>query len=85
MAYIEYLLLTFLILCAVFAVTAKKTLTTVLIFMSYGMIMSVIWMFLEAPDLAITEAAVGAGINSILLFITLRKVHDLRGTVEKDD
>jgi uncharacterized MnhB-related membrane protein len=36
--------------------------------------MSVIWLFIESPDLAITEAAVGAGITSILFFITLVKV-----------
>ena len=33
---------------------------------------------LAAPDLAVTEAAVGAGISSILLFITLRKLRDIR-------
>lgn len=85
MPFIEYALLGFLIICAVAAVLCKKTLTTVLVFMSYGLIMSIIWMLLEAPDLAITEAAVGAGINSVLLFITLKKVHDLRGTVERDE
>lgn len=84
MQILEYILLLGMIVCALFAVLAKKTLNTVLIFMSYGVINSVVWMLLEAPDLAITEAAVGAGINSILLFLTLKKVHDLHGTVEKD-
>ena len=37
--------------------------------------MSVIWIMLESPDLAITEAAVGAGITSLLLFVTLKKIH----------
>ena len=30
---------------------------------------------MESPDLAITEAAVGAGITSILFFVTLKKIH----------
>lgn len=85
MAFIEYALLFFLIVCAVAAVLSKKTLNTVLIFMSYGLVMSILWMLLEAPDLAITEAAVGAGINSVLLFITLKKVHDLKGSMEEDE
>lgn len=80
MEIIEYMLLLFLIVCAVMAVTAKRTLVTVLIFDAYGLVMSVIWMLLQAPDLAITEAAVGAGINGILLYITLKKVRDLKGT-----
>jgi uncharacterized MnhB-related membrane protein len=37
--------------------------------------MSIIWITLESPDLAITEAAVGAGITSILFFVTLKKIH----------
>lgn len=80
MEIIEILLLVFLIVCAITAVTAKRTLTTVLIFDAYGLIMSVIWMLLQAPDLAITEAAVGTGINGVLLYITLKKVHDMKGT-----
>ena len=31
---------------------------------------------MESPDLAITEAAVGAGVTSILFFLTLRKVNE---------
>ena len=34
----------------------------------------------ECEDLAITEAAVGAGVTSILFFLTLKKIHALKGT-----
>lgn len=80
MLIIEILLLIFLIVCAITAVMAKRTLVTVLIFDAFGLIMSVVWILLQAPDLAITEAAVGTGINGVLLYITLKKVHDLKGT-----
>ena len=39
------------------------------------MIMCVIWILLESPDLAITEAAVGAGITTLLFFATFKKIH----------
>ena len=42
--------------------------------MSYSLIMCVIWILLQSPDLAIMEAAVGAGVTSILFFITLKKI-----------
>ena len=47
--------------------------------------MSVVWILLRSPDLGITEAAVGAGITSLLLFVTLKKIHaiDLQ-KAEKD-
>ena len=80
MKILEIILLLFLIVCAITAVLAKRTLVTVLIFDAFGLIMSVIWILLQAPDLAITEAAVGAGINGLLLYITLKKVRELRGT-----
>jgi len=53
---------------------SKNLLNSIIIFMSYSLIMSIIWILLESPDLAITEAAVGAGITSILFFVTLKKI-----------
>ena len=46
--------------------------------------MSILWFLLESPDLDITEAAVGAGVTSLLFFLTLRKINALRG-LEKDE
>ena len=71
------ILLVFLIVCALSASLIKNPLLSVIVFMSYSLIMSVIWFLLESPDLAITEAAVGAGVSSILLFVTLRKLKAL--------
>ena len=70
-------LLSFLIVCAIAVSFSKNLLNSVLIFMSYSLIMSVIWMLLESPDLAITEAAVGAGITSVLFFVTLNRIHSM--------
>ena len=68
------LLVSFLIVCAIAVSFTKNLLVSVIIYMSYSLVMSVIWIFLESPDLAITEAAVGAGITSVLFFVTLRKI-----------
>lgn len=70
-------LLAFLVICAIGASFSKNLLNSVLIFMAYSLIMSVIWMILESPDLAITEAAVGAGITSVLFFVTLNRIHSM--------
>lgn len=68
------ILLIFLVLCALFVSFSKNLLVSVVIFMSYSLIMSIIWVLLESPDLAITEAAVGAGVTSVLFFITLKRI-----------
>ena len=74
----EIILLVCLIVCAVSVAFAKDLLTSIIIFMSYSLIMCVIWILLQSPYLAITEAAVGAGVTSILFFITLKKIKAIR-------
>lgn len=69
------LMLLFLIVCAIAVSVTKNLLTSVTIYMAYSMIMSIIWITLESPDLAITEAAVGAGVTSLLFFLALKKIH----------
>lgn len=79
------ILLLFLIVCAVAASLSKSLLNSILIFMSYSLVMSIIWVILESPDLAITEAAVGAGITTVLFVLTLKKIHAIMGTNETED
>lgn len=74
-----YILLALLVICAISVSFSKNLLNSILIFMSYSLIMSIVWIILESPDLAITEAAVGAGVTSLLFFITLKKIHAMKG------
>ena len=78
------LLLILLVICAVAVSAQMKLLAAVIIFMSYSMIMSIVWLLLRAPDLAITEAAVGAGITSVLFFIALRRLGLLKRSIRED-
>ena len=98
MTFVTQLMLLFLIVCAIAVCLTRNLLTSVIIYMGYSMIMSIIWITLESPDLAITEAAVGfvpmhlsseaavgAGIMSLLFFLTLKKIHaiDARNEVRR--
>lgn len=74
-----------LVICAVAVSATKKMLPSIIIFMSYSLIMSIIWLILEAPDLAITEAAVGAGITSVLFFITLKRLGIFKQELKEDE
>ena len=79
MSVFEGILLSFLIVCALAVCLKNKLLVSLIIFMSYSLVMSVLWIILQSPDLAITEAAVGAGVTSILFFVTLKKVNAMEG------
>ena len=85
MTVFNIILLAFLVVCAVSVSFSKNLLNSILIFMSYSLIMSIIWILLESPDLAITEAAVGAGVTSILFFVTLKKIHAIQQEQEEED
>ena len=85
MAIFEYILMGFLVVCAISVSFSKNLLNAILIFMSYSLVMSIIWILLESPDLAITEAAVGAGVTSVLFFVTLKKIHALGEEDEETD
>ena len=78
MQVLEYILLIFLVVCAISVSFSKNLLNSIIIFMSYSLVMSIIWTLLESPDLALTEAAVGAGVTSLLFFMTLKKIHAMR-------
>ena len=81
----EYILLGFLVVCAVSVSFSKNLLNSILIFMSYSLVMSIIWILLESPDLAITEAAVGAGISGTLFLMTLRRIRRIDDAKGKND
>jgi energy-converting hydrogenase B subunit D len=78
----NYILLGLIIACAVSVSLTKNLLASIIIFMSQGLIMSVVWILLRSPDLAITEAAVGAGVTSLLLFVALKKLHAINTAEE---
>jgi uncharacterized MnhB-related membrane protein len=66
-------LLLFLIICAMFAARIRDLLSASIIFSAYSLIMAILWMILGAPDIAITEAAIGAGVTTILFVVAISK------------
>ena len=84
MTELRIILLVFLLVCAIAVSFSKNLLISVVIYMAFSLIMAIIWLILESPDLAITEAAVGAGVTSILFFVTLKKLRSIKTTAEED-
>lgn len=85
MAVLEVILLGFLVACALTAVLHRSIMITILTYMGFSIVMSVVWLFLQAPDLAITEAAVGAGVSSALYFLCLQKIHELKEEADQQE
>ena len=75
---LSILLLVFVLVCSVSVSLTKDLLTSIIIYMAQSTAMVGVWILLRSPDLAITEAAVGAGITTLLMFVTLKKLHAIR-------
>lgn len=44
----------------------------VVLFIAFGLLLAIVWARLQAPDLALAEAAIGAGLAGALLLVALR-------------
>jgi len=68
---IEAALLAFALGCALGSALLEDTLAAVMAFAAYSLGVSVLWLVLQAPDVGLTEAAVGAGIMTVLFLLAL--------------
>ncbi len=70
---IDLLLLFFLVVCALAAISIKDLLSCTIMLGAYSLVMAVVWMRLNAVDVAFTEASVGAGMSGILMIAALSR------------
>ncbi|MGA1862606.1 DUF4040 domain-containing protein [Deferribacter thermophilus] len=82
---IDIVFLTFLILAAFLSIHFKNMLNSVIVLGAYSLYVAVLWTTLNAIDVAFTEAAVGAGISTVLFLAVFTKVkNEDRSFVRKD-
>lgn len=53
------------------ALMVRDLFRAVIMFIVFGLLMSLAWVRLQAPDIALAEAAIGAGLTGVLLLDTL--------------
>jgi multicomponent Na+:H+ antiporter subunit B len=70
---IEGSLLAFVVLTALATALARDVLAAVIVFGAYSLGMAALYTFYRAPDVALTEAAISAGVTTVLLLLTLAK------------
>lgn len=69
----DLILLLILVICALAAVFMKDLLSATIILVVYSLVMALVWMTLNAVDVAFTEASVGAGITTVLIIAALSR------------
>ena len=63
-----------IITMAVIAVTNKKLVVSIVAAGVVSLFASVFYLLLSAPDVAMTEAAIGSGLTTIIFFYVLNKI-----------
>ncbi|MCG8601455.1 MAG: DUF4040 domain-containing protein [Verrucomicrobiales bacterium] len=67
----DIVILVFLVIAAIIALSVKDLLSASMIFGIYGFLICLLWAEMGAVDVAFTEAAVGAGISAVLMIATV--------------
>jgi multisubunit Na+/H+ antiporter MnhB subunit len=63
----ELLVVLLVLVTAAWSVAARDSYSATVGFVSYGLLMAIVWMQLQAVDVALTEAAIGSGLTGLLL------------------
>ncbi len=63
----------FLVACSIVVAHIKDLIAATIVWGAYSLTMALLWQQLNAPDVAITEAAIGAGVTTLLLFATISR------------
>jgi uncharacterized MnhB-related membrane protein len=63
----------FLVVCGLAVLFVRDLMSSIMIFSVYSLMIAIEWCRLDAVDVAITEAAVGAGISTVLFMIILKR------------
>jgi energy-converting hydrogenase B subunit D len=69
----DIVILLFVLICAIAAISVKDLLSAVIILGAYSFLMCLLWSGMGAVDVAFTEASVSAGIGTVLLIAAVSK------------
>ena len=66
------------------ALSSPDLFTAIVLFIAFGLMMALAWVRLQAPDIALAEAAIGAGLTGALLLSALARSNDLADRINDD-
>lgn len=64
------------------ALRSPDLFTAIVLFIAFGLVMALAWVRLQAPDVALAEAAIGAGLTGALLLAALARLNDLDDSID---
>ena len=82
---LDLIVVTTLLMLAWLALFSRSLFAGVVFFVCFGLLLAVAWARLQAPDVALAEAAIGAGLTGALLLVATRRIEpaERRSTVSE--
>ena len=74
MIILEYLLMFLLVITAFMAVSFKEELISIICLSVFSVSLTSLYMLYKAPDLALAEAVIGAGLNTAIFMTAISQV-----------
>lgn len=71
---IDVMLCCTLVWLAVQTLIAADLFKAIVLYMVFGLSLALVWIRLQAPDIALAEAAIGAGLTGALLLTTMASI-----------
>ncbi len=70
---------------AIFAVYSRSILSAIISSGVISLLASIIYILLAAPDVAMTEAAIGSGLTTVVFLLALRRIHIYAAGTDSND
>jgi energy-converting hydrogenase B subunit D len=67
----DLVMLSLLIALALAVARSRDLVAAAVIFSGYSLVLCLLWLHRGAPDVAMTEAAVGAGVTTVLVLVAI--------------
>lgn len=74
MIILEYLLLLFLLLTAIFAVFFEEELISIVFLSIFSIVLTTLYLIHKAPDVALAEGVIGAGLNTAIFMAAISQL-----------
>jgi len=66
------------------ALASSDLFKAIVLFISFGLLMAMAWVRLDAPDVALSEAAIGAGLTGALLLAAWARLTSVEASRRRD-
>ncbi|NCD20151.1 MAG: DUF4040 domain-containing protein [Actinobacteria bacterium] len=83
-AVLDPLLALALVAMSVIVIASRRIFDAIVAFVFFGLVVALVWARLGAPDVALAEAAIGAGLTGALLLVAYRRLVTIGGEEAED-